>query len=444
MTINPALTQGDRLLKEYAEEIGKGDTFRPTPVGVYFGRPGETRSDPYFGGDGPERTGCNFCGGCMVGCRFGAKNTLDRNYLYLAEKLGAVVFPETKAIELVPLDANGLADPEASGQFGYQVGVRSTTGWFGFPRRTLRARSVVLSAAVMGTVGLLRKMQQQGKMTRLSPALGELVRTNSETVLAVTKYDRETDFSRGVAITSSIHVDDHTHIEAVRYPAGSDFFGAITSVVVDGGDRIPRQLRMLATMLRHPWYFLKASWPFGFAKKSLILLVMQTVDNSIRLVRKRRAVFPFLPTMTSELSSGEPTPTYIPAANQAARSIARKINGVARSSINDALLNAPITGHILGGCIMGDSPQEAVIDLENRVFGYKNLRVCDGSMITENLGVNPSLTITALSERAMSFIPPKDGRRQLRLKFERGALFSPVFASAAKRRPGAISRTPRS
>lgn len=419
VTENPVFGPGDRLLQDYADEIGKGKTFRPTPVGVYFGKPGVTQKDPYFGGDGPDRTGCNFCGGCMVGCRFGAKNTLDQNYLYFAEKLGAIVFPETKATELAPLNARGEADPDATGEYGYEIRTKSTTSWTGGPRRRLRAKSVVLSAAVLGTVGLLMKMRESGKMKRLSPQLGERVRTNSETVLAITKYDGSTDFSRGVAITSSIHVDDHTHIEAVKYSEKSDFFGALASVVTDGGGSIPRPLRFFATIIKHPLYFLKASWPFGFAKKSLILLVMQTIDNSIRLVRKRRLVWPFQKSITSALSSGEPTPTYIPAANRAARSIAAKIGGVPRSSLNDVLLNAPITGHIMGGCIMGASAAEGVIDYENRVFGYENLRVCDGSMITENLGVNPSLTITALSERAMSFIPPRSERDITHFKFEK-------------------------
>lgn len=414
VTKNPRLFEPDHVLQAVAEDLGKGDSFTPTPVGVYFGDgAGKTHGDPYFLGDGPERVGCNFCGGCMVGCRFNSKNTLDKNYLYFAEQLGTTIHAETKVVSLVPLNSNGQVDPAATGEFGYEIETHSTTGWFGSPRKRFRARSVVLSAAVMGTVGLLLKMREGGQLPRVSPRLGDKVRTNSETVLVATKYGktaegRTPDYSHGVAITSSIHVDEHTHIEPVRYPAGADFFGLLASPMTDGGGRIPRPLKYFWLMLRHPIYFLKASNPFGFAKRSMILLVMQTLDNSIRLVRERRVAWPFRKTMTSALEPGsEPSPTYIPVGNEVTRRAAEKIGGIPRSSLNEVLLNAPVTGHIMGGCVMGDSPETGVIDGENRVHGYENLRVCDGSMLTENLGVNPSLTITALSERAMSFIPPK-------------------------------------
>lgn len=420
VTQNPQLYESDFILKEIAEDMNRGDTFRPTPVGVFFGeKPGKLTKDPYFLGEGPDRVTCNHCGGCMVGCRFNSKNTLDKNYLFFAEKMGTEIIPENKVVSLIPLDENGKPDSSSTGEFGYQIRTRSTTGFFGFPRKNLYAKNVILSAAVMGTVGLLLKMKQKGKMPRISETLGDSVRTNSETVLAITNFKKDADYSKGIAITSSIHPDEHTHMEPVRYPKGSDFFGTIASVLTDGGGKFPRPLKYFLTLFTDPIYFFKASWPFGFAQKSLILLVMQTLDNKIRLVRKRRFAWPFEKTMSSALTEGEKTPSYIPIANETARKIAQKTGGVPRSSINDVLLNAPITGHIMGGCIMGDTEKEGVIDFQNRVFGYQNLRVCDSSMITVNLGVNPSLSITALTERAMSLIPPKEGFKPIEFQFEK-------------------------
>jgi cholesterol oxidase len=425
---NPNVSESDRILKEIAEEMGVGSTFRPTPVGIFFGDgkgKGQSVPDPFFDGEGPDRSGCVYCGGCLVGCRYNAKNTLDRNYLFLAEKLGVTVIPETKAIELLPLNPEGKpvrkATAEIDGRYGWLIRTKRTTAFF--PGITeFRADSVILSAGVMGTLGLLLKMKDQGVLPQLSDRLGDRVRTNSETVLAVTSRRRDADYSKGVAISSSFHPEEGTHIEPVRYPAGSDFFGLISSAMVDGYRF--RALRFLLTALIRPLYFLRAMNPFGFARRSLILLVMQSFENGLRLVRRRRLIWPFTKSLTSTLTSGEPTPVYIPVANQVAHRVARKIDGFPRSSINDSLLEAPITGHIMGGCTMGKTAEEGVIDLENRVFGVQNLRVVDASMIPVNLGVNPSLTITALSERAMSLIPPKDGKQKLfsfekRLQFDR-------------------------
>ncbi|TGL62842.1 GMC family oxidoreductase [Leptospira sarikeiensis] len=442
---NPHIDESDSILKGIAEDMGRGNTFSPTPVGVFFGeKAGQTVRDPYFLGEGPERTSCNYCGGCMVGCRFNSKNTLDKNYLFFAEKLGTQILPETKVTDIIPLNEKGKPDPDASGEFGYELSTRSTTGWFGSPKKKFRARSVVLSAAVMGTVGLLLRSRENGSMKRLSPCLGDNVRTNSETVLGVTKFGKDVDFSKGIAITSSIHPDEHTHIEPVRYSRGSDFFGALASVLTDGGGKFPRPLKYFFTMFTQPIYFLKASWPFGFAKNSLILLVMQTLDNKVKLVRKRRLAWPFEKSMTSALTAGEKTPSYIPIANQTARKIAKKIGGIPRSSLNDVLLNAPITGHIMGGCVMGSSSQEGVIDFENKVYGYKNLRVCDSSMIPVNLGVNPSLSITAMTERAMSMIPPKDNGSVSSFNFEKSfGITSIVFPKISSKINGQ-SKRPRS
>ncbi len=409
---NPQLWEPDRLLLETAKTFGKEKTFRKTPVGIYFGNEKQKTKneskDPYFQGEGPDREPCNFCGGCMVGCRHNAKNTLDKNYLFLAEKLGTKILPETKVVGLAPLNERGIPDPEAAGDFGYEVSTESTTGWFGFPKHKFRAKNVILSAGVMGTVGLLLKMEQEEKLIRLSDRLGDTVRTNSETVLPVTVSDPKADFSKGIAITSSVHPDENTHIEPVRYSKGSDLLGLLASVMADGGGKIPRPVKFFWILLTQPIYFLKSHNPFGFAQKSIILLVMQTIDNSVRLVRRRRFIWPFTKSMTSSLSTGERTPTYIPIANEFARKLAKIAGGIPRSSLNDTLLNAPVTGHIMGGCIVGDSADTGVIDDRNKVFGYENLYVCDASMLTVNLGVNPSLTITALSERAMSLIPPKN------------------------------------
>lgn len=393
---NPKLWEVDTFMKETAEEMGCGESFTRTPVGINFND--KDQVDPFFNGEGPNRNGCNFCGGCMVGCRFNAKNTLDKNYLYFAEKLGATVIPETKVEKLNPLSVDG-------GE-GYEIHTRSTTSFFGSPKKTLRARNVVLSAGVLGTLGILLKMQQEKIMTRLSPMLGHTVRTNSESLVGVTSLKKDVDYSKGIAITSSVYPDEHTHIEPVRYSAGSDAMGTLAAgTLVDGGKGVPRFLRFLWGSILHPINTIRFISPFGFAKKSIILLVMQTVDNSIKIVRKRRLIWPFQKTLTSVQEVGKHIPTFIPIANEFARRLAKRIGGVARSTLNEVILDIPTTAHILSGCIIGDSPETGVIDLKNQVYGYRNLIICDGSMVPANLGVNPSLTITALTERAMSFVP---------------------------------------
>lgn len=401
VTPNPRLWESDQQLRATAAEFGAADTFQPTPVGVYFGPEGERAADPYFLGEGPERTGCTHCGACMVGCRVGAKNTLVKNYLWLAEKLGVEILPETQVEAVIPLSSDGSQ--------GYTIQTRSPTGQQ--PPRSFYCQGVIFSAGVLGTLKLLLQMKASGHLPRLSAQLGARVRTNSEAILGVISRNPAVDYSQGVAITSSVYPDADSHIEPVRYPAGSDAMGLLATLLTDGGGRVPRQLRFLFNILRHPLDFLRTLSPRGFARQSVILLFMQTLDNSLRIRLKPRWVWPPGAWLTSEPEAGTKAPSYIPLANAFARSMARRMGAFPCSAINEVLLDIPTTAHILGGCAMGNSPEEGVIDLQNRVYGYQNLWVCDGSMIPANLGVNPSLTITSLSELAMSRIPVKPGKR---------------------------------
>jgi cholesterol oxidase len=397
-TRNPRLTEADRILKECADEIGKGGTFEPTEVSVFFGEPGKTVPDPYFGGEGPDRAGCVFCGGCMVGCRHNAKNTLDKNYLYFAEKLGVEIFAETCVDSIEALDDGG-----------YLLRSHRTTTVLRGESRQWRAPNVVLAAGVLGTLDLLLEARDKGRLRGLSPALGKRVRTNSETIVAATARGRDADYSEGVAITSSIFPDEVTHIEPVRYPRGSDVIGFLAKPITDGGPGLPRPLRFLLTCAAHPLDFLRSLIPIGWARKTILLLVMQVSDNHLQLVRRRSKLRPWRTVLTSAPSESREkrNQSYIPIANEMARRVARKIGGWPASSINEVLFDVPTTAHILGGAPIGSDPETAVCDAENRVFGQPGLYVVDGSAIPVNLGVNPSLTITALAEHALSKIPVK-------------------------------------
>jgi cholesterol oxidase len=405
VTANPHLWEGDRILHEFAVTLGKEDTFRNTTVGVLFGeRAGQNVGDPFFGGEGPQRSTCTYCGGCMVGCRHGAKNTLDKNYLWFAEKLGVEVHPETLVTGI-----------EEDGRGGWLVHTRRSTARIFQGRRTLRARGVVLAAGALGTVNLLLKCREQGKLPGLSPALGGYVRTNSEIICGATARSDEVDYSQGIAIASGFHPDPDTYIEVVRYPDGSDVMSFLGTLLVDGGSRLTRPLKWLATCLRHPIDFLRTFNPRHWARRSTIVLVMQNLDSAFRLIRTRRWFWPFGRGLTSRRDPGQPPiPSYLPIANEAARHIAKRTGAFPSSSINEVVLNIPTTAHILGGASMGTTPDDGVIDSRNRVFGYDNLYVVDGSMIPANLGVNPSLTITAMAEHAMSQMPLKDPKSGLR------------------------------
>jgi len=402
VTENDRLTNSDHLMKEVAASFDKESTFTPTPVGVFLGDESKFKNeDPYFFGEGPSRTSCNDCGGCMVGCRYGAKNTLDKNYLYFAEKLGVDVYPDSKVVDVVPQDDDGAN--------GYEVITRRSTSIFGYPKRKFKTRGVVFSAGALGTMNLMLSLKESERLPNLSNKLGNTVRTNSEAILGVTSKNSQVDYSRGMAITSSVHPDVNTHIEPVRYSKGSDLMGTLATILVDGG-KFPRQLKFIIEVLKHPINFIRSLNPIGFAKKSIILLVMQNLDNSIQVMRKRNWFNPFKKTLTSK-NEGKKIPTYIPVANEFAKRLAKKIDGIPGSAINEVLLDVPTTAHILGGAVMGESAKTGVIDLKNKVFGYRNMLVCDGSMIPANLGVNPSLSITALTERAMSLIPAKSGKK---------------------------------
>lgn len=392
VTTAPTDAPNDDVIREIGERMGCADTYRPTEVGVFLGAPGETVDDPYFGGVGPQRTGCIQCGGCMVGCQHGAKNSLDHNYLYLAESAGATVLPERLVTDVIPLDGGG-----------YEI-VSERPG----PRRGRAvqrhsAEQVVFAAGVLGTVKLLADLKERGRLPRLSDRLGELVRTNSESIPGASAHQvGERDYSAGIAISSSIYPNDHTHIEGVRYPKGSNAMGLLATMLVDGGGKIPRQLRFLGTMARHPIRFLRSLSVRRWSERTVILLVMQSRDNSINIRWKRRRSGVKL---RSEQGTGEANPTYIPEANEAARHAADILGGDAFGSVNEALLDVPVTAHVLGGCVIGDSPERGVIDPFQRVYGYPDLHVMDGSALSANLGVNPSLTISAQAERAMAFWP---------------------------------------
>ena len=395
-TTAPCPTETDHMLAEVARDMGRGDTYRPTEVGVFFGEPGKTVPDPYFSGRGPDRAGCIECGGCMVGCRHNAKNTLDKNYLYLAEQLGVEVIPETEVLDI----------RERTGG-GYEIETRKITDLVFKRRRTITSRGVVMSGGVLGTVPLLLKCRERGSLSRLSDKLGTFVRTNSEALVGATSRRRDVDFSHGIAIASGFRPDEHTHIEMVRYGRGQDFMALLTTVQVGGGPPWPRPLRWFATVIRHPILALRASIPFGWAHRTGILLVMQTLSNHMSLNLSRRWFWPFSKSVNSVWQSDEAVPKHFPVANDAASRLAAKMDGYPGSTLPEVLFNLTSTAHILGGCPMGADATEGVIDRYGRAFGYDNFYIADGSVVPVNLSVNPSLTICALAEWIASHIERK-------------------------------------
>ncbi|MBV9793954.1 MAG: GMC family oxidoreductase [Actinobacteria bacterium] len=426
VTINPTVTAADEAVRRVAARMGREQTFRLTPVGVHFGgEPGAESADPYFGGAGPRRVACTECGSCMTGCRAGAKNMLTENYLYLAERSGARVLPLTTATAVQP-DGDG-----------YRVEtVRTGAG----PRRRgqLTADQVVFAAGTYGTQKLLHRMRATGALPALSARLGELTRTNSEAILGVERFlSRGPDHSRGVAITSSFHPDEHTHVEPTRYGPGSNVMAGLRTLLVDGGGRAPRWLKFAGLVARRPWDVARLPNWRNWSRRTVIALVMQNVDNSVT-VRAHRSLTGW--TMRSAPGHGEPSPAWIPAAHRAVRLLAEELGGIAGGTWLD-LFNIPTTAHFLGGCAIGDSPATGVIDPWHRVYGYPGLHVVDGSAVSANLGVNPSLTITAQAERALACWPNRgeaDPRPPAGSAYQRVEPVVPLHPAVPEGAPGEL------
>ncbi len=410
---NPCDGPVEQVMQRAAEDMGVGHTYRKTPVGVYFGRPGETVDDPYFGGAGPRRTGCTECGNCMVGCRVGAKNTLEKNYLALAEGLGVEIAPMRTVTRLGVVPGSDRVRP------AHRVLHERTGPVPGQDRRVVTATHVVVAAGTWGTQSLLHEMRDGGELQRISGRLGHLTRTNSESLTgAMTeRVPAHVDLTRGVAITASFHPDENTHVENVRYGPGSNAMGLLVAGHVPGGSGLPRWRRFLHELGADPRGVLRML-PYArrWSQRTIISLVMQTKDNSLR-VSGRRGWFG-RPGLTSTQGSGEPNPTYIPEGQAALEALAVRLGQATgeRSLAGGTWLDVfevPITAHFLGGVPIGSTPERGVVDAYQRLWGYPGISVLDGSAVSANLGVNPSLTITAQAERAMSLWPNRgeaDGR----------------------------------
>jgi cholesterol oxidase len=442
VVMNPTFTDADRVVKEVADEMGVGDTFVPTPVGVFFGpdgekAPGKTVPDPYFGGAGPERTGCIECGSCMTGCRYGAKNTLVKNYLGLAEKAGAQVLPMRTVTGFEQL-------PDGS----WRVDTVVTGRWLRRKKKSFIAPNLVLAAGTFNTQKLLFKMRDKGKLPKLSERLGVLTRTNSESIVGAARFKvgEDLDLTHGVAITSSIHPTSDTHIEPVRYGKGSNAMGLLQTLMTDGsgpqGTDVPRWVQFLRQFVRRPLATLRLLIVKQWSERTMIMLVMQHLDNSITTFTKRTKLG--LRRVTSKQGHGEPNPTWIPVGNEVTRRIAAKIDGIAGGTWGE-LFNIPLTAHYLGGAAISDSPQRGVIDPYQRVYNYPTLSVVDGAAISANLGVNPSLSITAQAERAAALWPNK-GEKDLRPRqgeaYRRLDPIPPRHPMVPADAPGALRRLP--
>ncbi|MFD8221743.1 GMC oxidoreductase [Streptomyces sp. NPDC059697] len=411
--LNPTMTPSDVHLKAAAQRMGVGDSFHMAPVGVFFGDgqdadgtakagPGGEVEDPYFGGAGPARKACTECGECMTGCRHGAKNTLNENYLYLAEKAGAVVHPMTTVVSVTD-DSQG----------GYAVVTLPTDEKRKGEGRMFKARRVVIAAGTYGTQTLLHRMKAGGQLPYLSPRLGELTRTNSEALVGAQTDNRryrkahgtpKADFTQGVAITSSIHPDENTHIEPVRYGKGSNAMGGLSILQVPYAEGSSRVAGWLANAAKHPLLVLRSLSNRRWSERTIIGLVMQSLDNSLTTYLKPKGAGKGL--LTARQGHGAPNPKQIRAASEAASAVAAEINGFAGSNVGE-LMGTPLTAHFLGGCPIGDSRETGVIDPYHRLYGHPGISVVDGAAVSANLGVNPSLTITAQAERAMSYWPNK-------------------------------------
>jgi cholesterol oxidase len=390
---NPYLSPSDEAMRDVAEQMGVGKSFKMAPLGVHFGSgAGVLEADPYFGGVGPDRHGCQQCGGCMTGCRFNAKNTLPKNYLGLAEKAGVEVFPELTVERFEEL-SGGM----------WKISARKSSAWFG-SKEVFFAKELVLAAGTYNTQKLLHRMRDNGLLPKISQSLGKLSRTNSEALTgAIMPRNSEIDFSKGAAITSSFFPDANTHVEPVRYGKGSNFMGLLQTLMTDGSGAKERRNLWIRSAIKNPALLLKIFDVRRWSQRTVIALVMQNVDSSIK-VSSKKGIFGW--RLTSKNDSDKPNATYIPAANEVARRIADKYGGIAGGHVGD-LISAPFTAHFVGGCVIGKNESEGVIDPYHRVWNYPSLHIVDGSALTANLGVNPSLTITAQAERAFSLWPNK-------------------------------------
>ncbi len=431
---NPLRTPSDDVMEKIAHDLGVGDTFHATPVGVFFGQPdtrrGERVDDPYFGGVGPERNTCIACGNCMVGCQHNAKNTLVKNYLYLAEQRGAKVMPLSTVTRVRP-------GPDG----GYELTLKFTKAKRATPAstKTISAEQVIFAAAAIGTQKLLHRMKVEGHLPRLSDRLGFLSRTNSESILGAIAPDASIDYSYGIAITSSFHPDEDTHVEPVRYGRGSNAMAMLQTVLTDGDGPGPRWRTWLKELWKERRRVADLYDLRHWSERTIVALVMQTLDNSITTYPKR------IPgtqrwRLTSRQGHGEPNPTWIPVANKVVRMMAASMGGTAGGSIGEPF-NMPMTAHFIGGCAIAETPEKGVIDAYQRVYGYPGLHVADGSAISANLGVNPSLTITAQAERAMSLWPNKgepDPRPELGAEYVRISPVAPSHPVVPESAPAAL------
>jgi cholesterol oxidase len=411
---NPYFSPSDEAMKQVADQMGVGHTFKLAPLGVYFGDGSGVKSkDPFFGGVGPDRDGCLQCGSCMTGCRHNAKNTLPKNYLGLAEKAGAKVFPEHTVIK-----SEQLSDGS------WQITARKSSAWFGGVRK-FTAAQVVVAAGTYNTQKLMHKMKSDGTLPMISNALGKLSRTNSEALTGTIMPRGGVDYSKGSAITSSFFPDEHTHVEPVRYGKGSNFMGLLQTVMTDGTNIKKRRQQWIKQIITKPSLLLKIMDVRQWSERTVVALIMQNVDSSLT-VRGKRGLLGW--RLTSQNDSETPNATYIPAANEVARRIAENKGGIAGGHVGD-LVNAPFTAHFVGGCVIGATANDGVIDPYHRVWNYPTMHIVDGASVTANLGVNPSLTITAQAERAFSMWPNKgeaDPRPVQNSKYERVSAVAPI------------------
>ncbi|MCF8603983.1 GMC family oxidoreductase [Gordonia sp. HY442] len=434
---NPTFTNSDVIIKEVAEDMGVGDTFGPTPVGVFFGEkaggqgsPGQTVPDPYFGGAGPDRTACTECGACMTGCRVGAKNTLMKNYLGLAERNGAQIIDRTTVDGLIK---------NSDGSWTVSTHGSSSWGPFGARRRTFSAGQVIVAAGTFNTQKLMHAAKGS-TLPDVSDALGVLTRTNSESIMGAmaAKYDASHDYSEGVAITSSFYPADDTHVEPVRYGKGSNAIAYLQTVMTEGGSVANRFGQFLKEVIKNPLTLIRLLWVRKWSQRTVIALVMQNSNNSLTTFVRKRGPFKYV---TSKQGHGEPNPTWIPKGNEATARIASKLpNGMPGGTWGD-VVNMPMTAHYLGGCVISDSPESGVIDPYHRVWNYPTLHVTDGAAITANLGVNPSLSICAQAERAISMWPNKghvDARPDQGAAYLRVAPVPPESPVVPESAPGAL------